>query len=248
MKEQKVALVTGGMGGLGTALCRRLHAAGFAVVAAHTPGNARVGRWLDEQQAQQYYFHPLAIDVGDFNACSEAVARVLAQFGRIDVLVNNAGITRDQSMRKMELPHWAEVMRTNLDSLFNMSKQVLEPMLEKKWGRIINISSVNGQKGAFGQCNYAAAKAGVHGFSKALALEVARHGITVNTVSPGYLRTQMVTAVPADILETKILPQIPLGRLGEPEEVAALVAYLASDEAAFVTGANIAINGGQHMS
>ncbi|PHV25200.1 beta-ketoacyl-ACP reductase [Janthinobacterium sp. BJB426] len=248
MKEQKVALVTGGMGGLGTALCRRLHAAGFAVVAAHTTGNARVASWLDTQQSQQYYFHPLAIDVGDFDACSEAVASVLAQFGRIDVLVNNAGITRDQSMRKMELPHWAEVMRTNLDSLFNMSKQVLEPMLEKKWGRIINISSVNGQKGAFGQCNYAAAKAGVHGFSKALALEVARHGITVNTVSPGYLRTQMVTAVPADILETKILPQIPLGRLGEPDEVAALVAYLASDEAAFVTGANIAINGGQHMS
>ena len=248
MKEQKVALVTGGMGGLGTALCRRLHAAGFAVVAAHTPGNARVASWLDEQQAQQYYFHPLAIDVSDFAACSEAVSSVLVQFGRIDVLVNNAGITRDQSMRKMELPHWAEVMRTNLDSLFNMSKQVLEPMLEKKWGRIINISSVNGQKGAFGQCNYAAAKAGVHGFSKALALEVARHGITVNTVSPGYLRTQMVTAVPADILETKILPQIPLGRLGEPDEVAALVAYLASDEAAFVTGANIAINGGQHMS
>lgn len=248
MKEQKVALVTGGMGGLGTALCRRLHAAGFAVVAAHTPGNAKVESWLDEQQSQQYYFHPLALDVTDFAACSEAVGRVLAQFGRIDVLVNNAGITRDQSMRKMELPHWSEVMRTNLDSLFNMSKQVLEPMLEKKWGRIINISSVNGQKGAFGQCNYAAAKAGVHGFSKALALEVARHGITVNTVSPGYLRTQMVTAVPADILETKILPQIPLGRLGEPDEVAALVAYLASDEAAFVTGANIAINGGQHMS
>ncbi|PHV21733.1 beta-ketoacyl-ACP reductase [Janthinobacterium sp. BJB446] len=248
MNEQKVALVTGGMGGLGTALCRRLHAAGFAVVAAHTPGNARVESWLDKQRSQQYYFHPLAIDVGDFDACSDAVASVLAQFGRIDVLVNNAGITRDQSMRKMELPHWAEVMRTNLDSLFNMSKQVLEPMLANRWGRIINISSVNGQKGAFGQCNYAAAKAGVHGFSKALALEVARHGITVNTVSPGYLRTQMVTAVPAEILETKILPEIPLGRLGEPDEVAALVAYLASDEAAFVTGANIAINGGQHMS
>ena len=248
MSEQRVALVTGGMGGLGTALCRRLHAAGLQVVAAHTPGNTRVENWLDEQHGQGYYFHAMPVDVTDYAACSEAVGRVLSQLGRVDVLVNNAGITRDQSMRKMELPHWAEVMRTNLDSLFNMSKQVLEPMLEKKWGRIINISSVNGQKGAFGQCNYAAAKAGVHGFSKALALEVARHGITVNTVSPGYLRTQMVTAVPADILETKILPQIPLGRLGEPDEVAALVAYLASDEAAFVTGANIAINGGQHMS
>ena len=248
MSEQRVALVTGGMGGLGTALCRRLHAAGLQVVAAHTPGNTRVENWLDEQHGQGYYFHAMPVDVTDYAACSEAVGRVLSQLGRVDVLVNNAGITRDQSMRKMELPHWSEVMRTNLDSLFNMSKQVLEPMLEKKWGRIINISSVNGQKGAFGQCNYVAAKAGVHGFSKALALEVARHGITVNTVSPGYLRTQMVTAVPADIMETKILPQIPLGRLGEPDEVAALVAYLASDEAAFVTGANIAINGGQHMS
>ena len=248
MKEQKVALVTGGMGGLGTALCRRLHGAGFVVVAAHTPDNPRVAHWLAAQQAQHYNFQALPVDVADFAACSAAVGSVMAQFGRVDVLVNNAGITRDQSMRKMELPHWSDVMRTNLDSLFNMSKQVLEPMLERKWGRIINISSVNGQKGAFGQCNYAAAKAGVHGFSKALALEVARHGITVNTVSPGYLRTQMVTAVPADIMESKILPQIPLGRLGEPDEVAALVAYLASDEAAFVTGANIAINGGQHMS
>ena len=234
MKEQKVALVTGGMGGLGTALCRRLHGAGFAVVAAHTPDNPRVAHWLAAQQAQHYNFQALPVDVADFAACSAAVGQVMAQFGRVDVLVNNAGITRDQSMRKMELPHWSDVMRTNLDSLFNMSKQVLEPMLERKWGRIINISSVNGQKGAFG--------------SKALALEVARHGITVNTVSPGYLRTQMVTAVPADIMESKILPQIPLGRLGEPDEVAALVAYLASDEAAFVTGANIAINGGQHMS
>ena len=248
MEQKKVALVTGGMGGQGTALCRRLHGAGFAVVAVHSPGNRRVGAWLEDQQHDKYYFHALEADVADFDSCAAAVGRVLEQFGRIDVLVNNAGITRDQSMRKMELSHWADVMRTNLDSLFNMSKQVLEPMLLKRWGRIINISSVNGQKGAFGQCNYAAAKAGVHGFSKALALEVARHGITVNTVSPGYLRTPMVTAVPADIMESKILPQIPLGRLGEPDEVAALVAYLASDEAAFVTGANIAINGGQHMS
>ena len=248
MEQKKVALVTGGMGGLGTALCRRLHGAGFAVVAVHSPGNKRVGAWLEEQQHDKYYFHALEADVSDFASCTAAVGRVLEQFGRIDVLVNNAGITRDQSMRKMELSHWADVMCTNLDSLFNMSKQVLEPMLLNRWGRIINISSVNGQKGAFGQCNYAAAKAGVHGFSKALALEVARHGITVNTVSPGYLRTPMVTAVPAEIMESKILPQIPLGRLGEPDEVAALVAYLASDEAAFVTGANIAINGGQHMS
>ena len=248
MNQQRVALVTGGMGGLGTALCRRLHRAGHAVVAMHTPGNPRVAQWLEQQRADGFNFHALAADVTDFEACRSAVGHVLQQFGRVDVLVNNAGITRDHSMRKMERAHWQEVMRTNLDSLFNMSKQVLEPMLENRWGRIINISSVNGQKGAFGQCNYAAAKAGVHGFSKSLALEVARYGVTVNTISPGYLRTQMVTAVPADILEMKILPQIPLGRLGEPDEVAALAAYLASDEAAFVTGANIAINGGQHMS
>jgi acetoacetyl-CoA reductase len=175
------------------------------------------------------------------------MTKLLSELGRIDVLVNNAGITRDSSLRNMTREHWDEVMRTNLDSLFNMSKQVLEPMLAQKWGRIINISSVNGQKGAFGQTNYSAAKAGVHGFTKALALEVARHGITVNTVSPGYLATAMVMKVPANIMETKILPQIPVGRLGKPEEVAALVAYLSSEEAAFVTGSNIAINGGQHM-
>jgi acetoacetyl-CoA reductase len=173
--------------------------------------------------------------------------RILSELGRIDVLVNNAGVTRDQSLRKMTQEEWRAVLHTNLDSVFNMSKQVLEPMLAQKWGRIINISSVNGQKGAFGQTNYAAAKAGMHGFTKALALEVARHGVTVNTVSPGYLSTKMVMAVPAEIMESKILPQIPLGRLGDPAEVAALVAYLSSEEAGFVTGANIAINGGMHM-
>ena len=187
------------------------------------------------------------MDVGDFAECEWMAEKVMAEQGSIDVLVNNAGITRDQSLRNMKLENWEAVLRTNLDSVFNMSKQVLEPMLKQKWGRIINISSANGQKGAFGQANYAAAKAGMHGFTKALALEVARHGITVNTVSPGYLRTAMVTAVPTHILESKILPQSPMGRLGEPGEVAALVAYLASDVAAFVTGANIAINGGQHM-
>jgi acetoacetyl-CoA reductase len=175
------------------------------------------------------------------------VRNILNDLGRIDVLVNNAGITRDSSFKKMKLEDWTAVTRTNLDSVFNMTRQVIDNMLETGWGRIINISSVNGQKGAFGQANYSAAKAGAHGFTKALALEVAKKGITVNTVSPGYLRTKMVTAVPQDILDTKVLPEIPVGRLGEPDEVAALVAYLASDEAGFITGANLAINGGQHM-
>jgi acetoacetyl-CoA reductase len=187
------------------------------------------------------------IDVAQFDSCVDGMRRIVGDLGRIDVLVNNAGITRDSSFRKMKLDDWTAVTHTNLDSVFNTTRQVLDGMLESGWGRIINISSVNGQKGAFGQANYAAAKAGVHGFTKALALELARKGITVNTVSPGYLRTKMVTAVPQDILESKILPEIPVGRLGEPDEVAGLVAYLASDEAAFITGANIAINGGQHM-
>ncbi|KAB2838487.1 MAG: SDR family oxidoreductase, partial [Burkholderiales bacterium] len=161
--------------------------------------------------------------------------------------VNNAGITRDMTFKKMTKADWDAVMKTNLDSVFNMTKQVCDGMIDRSWGRIINISSVNGQKGAFGQTNYSAAKAGMHGFTKALALEVAKKGVTVNTISPGYIGTKMVMAIPKEVLDSKIIPQIPTGRLGKPEEVAGLVAYLASDEAAFVTGANIAINGGQHM-
>jgi acetoacetyl-CoA reductase len=248
MEHKKVAVVTGGMGGLGTALCRRLHTAGFHVVSTYSPGNQQNQHWIEDQKDAGFRFSAYQVDVADFADCARMMALVQAELGRVDVLVNNAGITRDQSMRNMSPDSWQAVLHTNLDSVFNMSKQVLEPMLAQKWGRIINISSVNGQKGAFGQTNYAAAKAGVHGFTKALALEVARYGVTVNTVSPGYLRTPMVTKVPDDIMASKILPQIPLGRLGEPTEVAALVAYLASEEAAFVTGANIAINGGQHMS
>jgi acetoacetyl-CoA reductase len=175
------------------------------------------------------------------------VGAVIAKLGAIDVLVNNAGITRDMTFKKMDKVNWDAVMRTNLDSLFNMSKQVVDGMVERGWGRVINVSSVNGSKGAFGQTNYSAAKAGVHGFTKALALEVAKKAVTVNTISPGYIGTKMVMAIPKDVLDSKILPQIPVGRLGKPEEVAGLILYLASEEAAFVTGANIAINGGQHM-
>jgi acetoacetyl-CoA reductase len=186
-------------------------------------------------------------DVADDGACGRVVQRLLQELGRIDVLVNNAGITRDRSMRKMSVDDWHAVMGANLDSVFNMTRHVIDPMIARRAGRIVNISSVNGQQGAFGQANYAAAKAGMHGFTKSLALELARHGVTVNTVSPGYLDTSMVREVPPDVMRDRILPQIPVGRLGRPEEVAALVAYLASEDAAYVTGANIAINGGQHM-
>ena len=174
-------------------------------------------------------------------------AQIQKDCGTIDILVNNAGITRDMTFKKMSKADWDAVMRTNLDSCFNMTKQVMDGMVERSWGRVINVSSVNGQKGAFGQTNYSAAKAGIHGFTKALALEVARKGVTVNTISPGYIGTKMVTAIPKEILDSKILPQIPVGRLGKPDEIAGLIIYLCSEEAAFVTGANISINGGQHM-
>jgi acetoacetyl-CoA reductase len=185
--------------------------------------------------------------VADYDSCAAMVAKVQAEVGPIDILVNNAGITRDMTFKKMDKASWASVMSTNLDSVFNMTKPIVENMAERGWGRVINISSVNGIKGAFGQTNYSAAKAGMHGFTKALALEYARKAVTVNTISPGYIGTKMVTAIPQEVLDSKIIPQIPMGRLGKPEEVAGLVAYLASDEAAFVTGANISINGGQHM-
>jgi acetoacetyl-CoA reductase len=175
------------------------------------------------------------------------MAKVQSQVGPVDILVNNAGITRDMTFKKMTKADWDVVIHTNLDSAFNMSKQVCDGMVERGWGRLVNVSSVNGAKGAFGQTNYAAAKAGMHGFTKSLALEVAKKGVTVNTISPGYIGTKMVTAIPKEVLDSKILPQIPMGRLGQPGEVAGLIIYLCSDEAAFVTGANIAINGGQHM-
>jgi acetoacetyl-CoA reductase len=247
MDPQKVALVTGGMGGLGEAICHRLFRTGYRAVATYSPSNDHASAWLEAQAKEGFNFSAYKIDVADYDSCQKGVMQIIADMGRIDVLVNNAGVTRDASFKKMALEDWRTVMQTNLDSVFNMTKPVLHGMLENQWGRIINISSVNGQKGAFGQSNYAAAKAGVHGFTKSLALEVAAKGITVNTVSPGYLRTKMVTKVPKDVLEKKILPEIPVGRLGEPAEVAALIAYLCSDEAAFVTGTNIAINGGQHM-
>src|SRR5512141_1753539 len=243
----RVALVTGGMGGLGEAICMKLAALGYTVVTTHSPGNTKAQEWLDTMKKQGFAFHAYACDVADFDSCAACVAKVVKDVGPVEVLVNNAGITRDMTFKKMDKANWDAVMRTNLDSCFNMSKQVCDGMVDRGWGRIINISSVNGQKGAFGQTNHSAAKAGMHGFTKALALEIAKKNVTVNTISPGYIGTKMVTAIPKEVLDSKILPHIPVGRLGKPEEVAGLIIYLASEEAAFVTGANIAINGGQHM-
>ena len=247
MSEQRVALVTGGMGGIGEVVCCKLAQMGYRVVTTYSPKNGKADDWLASRREQGFDFAAYACDVGDYDDCAACVTKVSAEIGPVAVLVNNAGITRDVTFRKMTKADWDTVIHTNLDSVFNMTKQVMDGMTERGWGRVINISSVNAQKGAFGQTNYAAAKAGMHGFTKALALEVAKKGVTVNTISPGYVGTRMVTAIPKDVLESKILPQIPLGRLGKPDEVAGLVAYLASEEAAFVTGANISINGGQHM-
>jgi acetoacetyl-CoA reductase len=247
MSSDRIALVTGGAGGLGYAICSKLHEKKYRVVMTHSLNNSTIKETLADMKAKGHELHAYPVDVADYDSCQRCVADIQKEVGHIDILINNAGITRDVTFRKMSKADWDLVVRTNLDSMFNMTKPVMEGMLERGWGRIINVSSVNGSKGAFGQTNYAAAKAGVHGFTKSLALEVAKKGITVNTISPGYIGTRMVTAIPEEVLETKIIPQIPLGRLGQPEEVAGLIIYLCSDEAAFVTGANIAINGGQHM-
>jgi len=245
---KRIVLVTGGMGGLGESICTKMADQGYTVVTTHSPGNKNAKEWLAAMKTRGYGFDAYAADVADFDSCASCVRKIEADVGPVDVLVNNAGITRDMTFKKMTKADWDLVIRTNLDSVFNMTKQVLDGMVERNWGRVINVSSVNGQKGAFGQTNYAAAKAGMHGFTKSLAYEVARKGVTVNTISPGYIGTKMVTAIPQEILDSKILPQIPVGRLGKPEEIAGLIIYLCSEEAAFVTGANIAINGGQHMA
>ncbi|MFM0076475.1 acetoacetyl-CoA reductase [Paraburkholderia sediminicola] len=244
---KRIAVVTGGMGGLGEVISTKLHDAGYAVVVTHSTINTGSAVWLAGMESQGRNFRAYSADVADYDSCQRCVARIQAEVGPVDILVNNAGITQDMTLRKMDKVNWDAVIRTNLDSVFNMTKPLCEDMVARGWGRIINISSVNGSKGSVGQTNYAAAKAGMHGFTKSLALEVARKGVTVNTVSPGYLATKMVSAISQEILDTKILPQIPAGRLGKPDEVAALVRYLCSDDAGFVTGSNIAINGGQHM-
>ncbi len=241
----KVAYVTGGMGGIGTSICQRLAKEGYTVVAGCGPSRDHK-KWLDEQAALGYKFHVSVGNVSDWDSTVAAFEKVRNEIGPVDVLVNNAGITRDGLFRKMSREDWRAVIDTNLNSLFNVTKQVIEGMVERNWGRIVNISSVNGQKGQFGQTNYSTAKAGIHGFTMALAQEVASKGVTVNTVSPGYIGTDMVRAMRADVLE-KIVATIPVRRLGTPEEIGAMVVWLASDDAGFATGADFSLNGGLHM-
>ncbi len=245
--KPRIALITGGMGGLGETISTKMADAGYRVGVTYSPSNKTADKWITDMKVKGYEFHGYPCDVANYDSCKACVGKLAADLGPVDILVNNAGITRDMTFRKMGKADWDAVLRTNLDSVFNMTKQVCDGMVDRGWGRIINVSSVNGSKGAFGQTNYAAAKAGMHGFTKSLALEVAKKGVTVNTISPGYIGTKMVTAIPKEILDSKILPQIPVGRLGKPDEVAGLIIYLCSEEAAFVNGANIAINGGQHM-
>ena len=242
---RRLAYVTGGMGGIGTAICQRLHKEGHTVIAGCGPSRDYT-KWLDEQKALGYTFYASVGNVGDWDSTVAALQKVKAEHGPLDVLVNNAGITRDGVFRKMSRDDWDAVINTNLNSLFNVTRQVIDDMLERGWGRVINISSVNGQKGQFGQTNYATAKAGIHGFTMALALEVATKGVTVNTVSPGYIGTEMVRAIRPDVLE-KIVGTIPVRRLGAPEEIASICAWIASDDSGFSTGADFSLNGGLHM-
>jgi len=241
----KLAYVTGGMGGIGTAICQRLAKDGFTVVAGCGPSRD-FQQWLDEQAALGYKFHASVGNVSDWESTARAFEKVVKELGPVDVLVNNAGVSRDRVFRKMSLDDWRAVIDTNLNSLFNVTKQVIEGMVDRQWGRIINISSVNGQKGQFGQTNYSTAKAGIHGFTMALAQEVASKGVTVNTISPGYIGTDMVRAIRPDVLE-KIVATIPVKRLGTPEEIGGMVAWLSSDDAGFATGADFSLNGGLHM-
>jgi acetoacetyl-CoA reductase len=242
---KRVAYVTGGMGGIGTAICHRLGKEGFTVIAGCGP-TRDWQKWLDQQKALGYTFHASVGNVADWDSTSAAFAAATAEHGPIDVLVNNAGITRDRMFLKMTRDDWDAVIDTNLNSMFNVTKQVVPGMVEKGWGRIIQISSVNGEKGQAGQTNYSAAKAGMHGFTMALAQELASRGVTVNTVSPGYIGTDMVKAIKPDVLE-KIVAGIPVRRLGTPEEIGSIVAWLAGDDSGFTTGADFSCNGGLHM-
>jgi len=244
--NKRIVLVTGATGGLGTAMCKKLFQDGYHVVANYRT-QSKADEWKAKQDEDGCKADMYKADVADFKECGEMIKKIESEIGPIDTLVNNAGITRDGRFTKMSFEDWDEVMKSNLYSVFNCSRHVITGMMERKFGRIINISSVNGQRGQFGQANYSAAKAGMHGFTKTLAVEVAKYGITVNTISPGYIGTDMVMAVREEIRD-QIVAQIPVGRLGGTHEVATLVSFLASEETSFITGANYSINGGQHMS
>ena len=243
--SQKVAYVTGGMGGIGTAICQRMHKEGFKVVAGCGPTRDHA-KWIAEQAALGFTFYASVGNVGNWDSTVEAFTKAKAEHGSIDVLINNAGITKDRMFLKMTREDWDAVIETNLNSMFNVTKQVVGDMVEKGWGRIINISSVNGVKGQAGQTNYSAAKAGMHGFSMALAQELATKGVTVNTVSPGYIGTDMVKAIRQEVLD-KIIGTVPVKRLGEPGEIASIIAWLASEDGGYSTGADFSVNGGLHM-
>ena len=247
MMEKQVAVITGGAGGIGSAISQRMAANYLTVACYFRNGNHDEARqWQATQKAAGFDIEIIYADISNFEDCEALVASVKERFGRIDVLINNAGNTCDSSLKKMTPQQWQQIIDSNLTGVFNMTRNVLPMMLERGYGRIINISSINGRKGQFGQCNYAATKSALYGFSKSLALEVANKGITVNTISPGYTKTAMLETLQEDILNA-IIADIPIGRLAKPEEIAAGVAFLASSEAAFITGANLDINGGQYM-
>jgi len=239
----RVAVVTGGTRGIGAAISKALKAAGYKVAANYGGNDEAAAKFKAETGIAVYKW-----DVSSYDACAEGLKKVEAELGPIEVLINNAGITRDATFHRMKPDQWSAVINTNLNSLFNMCRPLIEGMRERKFGRIINISSINGQKGQIGQTNYSAAKAGEIGFTKALAQENAKLGITVNAIAPGYINTEMVQAVPKDVLEKSILPQIPIGRLGEPEEIARCVVFLASDDAGLITGSTMTVNGGQYIA
>jgi acetoacetyl-CoA reductase len=239
----RVALVTGGTRGIGAAISRSLQADGFKVAASYAGNDEAAAKFSQETGIPAFKW-----DVGDFNACKDGIAQVEAAVGPVEVLVNNAGITRDGMFHKMSLENWQAVINTNLNSLFNMTRNVWEGMVARKFGRVIVISSINGQKGQAGQVNYSAAKAGDIGFVKALAQEGARNNITVNAICPGYIGTEMVAAIDPEVLKTRILPLIPVGRLGKPEEIGRAVAFLAADGTGFITGSTLSANGGQYMA
>lgn len=244
---KRIALVTGGMGGIGTQICRSLHDHGFKVIAAYRRSDEEAKFWQQNEISNGYVFAIIPIDVTNYDSCEKMVSKITSEIGPIDVLVNNAGITRDKSFSKMGKNDWDIVIETNLNSVCYVTHAVIDSMKQRQYGRIINISSINGQRGQFGQVNYSAAKAGMHGFTKALALEVACKGITVNTISPGYVETDMITTLSEDI-KNKILAEIPMKRFAKPEEIANIVTFLADEKNSYITGANISVNGGQYMA